>query len=359
MKSKRLFKLFFALLAMGLIACSSDSDENGSGSGGGNEITSISLLITNTIDCGVYVGDTIMFSVRGNNNQDITSTSTILVNGTPINGNSYTTSTTGSLLFSATYQDISTQNALYVNVAADTEKFVKHVVIEDFTGTWCGYCPRVSHAIELTKEQTDQVSVIAVHNDNEFYCNEVGQLETAFGITGYPTARIDRKTNWTFPEPNNIDQVVDLTLCDNASAGLAVTASLSGNTMTVKVDAKFSQDFIFNNTRLVLFVLEDDLFADQENYTSYYGGTSVIPNFEHDHVLRASLTNVVGDAIPNNEVTNSIYTKTFIADIPSNIVDTSKMSFVAFISNDNFSGNANIINSRVAYFGDSQTFEEN
>ena len=34
-----------------------------------------------------------------------------------------------------------------------TAKFKHRVLIEDFTGAWCGWCPRVSHAIELLKEK--------------------------------------------------------------------------------------------------------------------------------------------------------------------------------------------------------------
>ena len=367
MKTRHLFKLLCIALAFSFSACSSDSngdgngDGNGNGNGNGNsnEVTSISVQVSSSVACGIYVGDTVTFSVMGNNNQDVTNSATISVNGTAITGNSYTTTTAGSLQVTATYQDVTTNSALNVGVAEDYYKFTKHVVIEDYTGTWCGYCPRVSYAIEQTRAETDQISVIAVHNDNEFYCPEVTQLENAFGITGYPTAKIDRGSDWTFPEPSNVAQVVDLTLCDNAPLGLAITPSLSGNTMTVKVDAKFSQDFSFDNTKLVVMVLEDDLIADQENYTSYYGGTSVISNFEHDHVLRASLTNVAGDAIQSNEVTNSVYSRTFTANVPSNVVDTSKVSFVAFISNENFSGDAYVINSRVAHFGDAQTYEEN
>ena len=60
-----------------------------------------------------------------------------------------------------------------------------------------------------------------------------------------------------------------------------------------------------------------------------------------------------------SEVTNSVYSRTFNANVPANVEDTSKLSVVAFISNDNFSGDAYVINSRVAHFGDAQTFEEN
>lgn len=359
MKTKHLINLLFIALTISFSSCSSDSDGDGNGNGNGNEISSISVQVASSVACGIYVGDIVNFSVKGNNNQDVTNSATISVNGTAITGNSYTTTTAGSLQVTATYQEITTNNALNVNVAEDYYKFAKNVLVEDYTGTWCGYCPRVSHAIELSRQQTSQVTVVAVHNDEEYYCNEVTQLENAFGITGYPTAKVDRASDWTYPEPSNVNQVVAPTLCDNAPLGLAITPSLSGNTMTIKVDAKFSQNFDFNNTKLVVYILEDGLIADQENYTSYYGGVDVISNFEHNHVLRSSLTSVAGDAVNSNQVTNSLYTRTFTANVPSNVANTANMSIVAFISNENFAGDDQVLNSRMAHFGDAQDFEEN
>ena len=211
----------------------------------------------------------------------------------------------------------------------------------------------------MVKQQTDQIAVIAIHNDEEYYCNEVGQLESAFGITGYPTAKVDRGSDWVFPEPSNINQIVDKTLCDNAKVGLSVTPTISGNDMTIDVSVKFGGGFTFNNTKLVVMVLEDGLIADQENYTSYYGGSSVISNFEHNHVLRSSLTNVAGDVVPSNEIVDSIYNRVFSVSVPSNVENPSNLSIVAFVSNENFNGDSYTVNSRVGHFGEAQNFQEN
>ncbi|WP_299361275.1 Omp28-related outer membrane protein [Winogradskyella sp.] len=364
MKTKNLIHSLFICLAFCFSSCSSDSDGDGNGNGNGNgngtnDITSISVEISNSVECGIYVGDIISFSVKGNNNTDVTNSATISVNGTAISGNTYTTTEAGSLQVTATYEDISTSGNLNVNVAEDYAKFTKHVLIEDYTGTWCPFCPRVSYAIELTKEQTDQLAIVAIHWDDEFSAPESNSMVSTFNISGFPTVKIDRNTDWAFPEPNNVDQVVDKTLCDNSPLGLALAPTINGNTMTIDVEAKFSEDFSFNNTRLVLMVVEDGLIADQENNQSYYGGQNPIPDFVHDHVLRASLTDFTGDAISASEVTNGMYNRTFTANLPSNVADASNVSFVAFISNDDFTDSPVVINARVAHFGDDQSFEEN
>lgn len=361
MKTKQFINILFIATAIFFTGCSGDSDSgNGGGSdddGGGSDITSIGIEISSSTDCGIYAGDTVSFAVTANNNQDLSNTAAITVDGNAISGNTYTTTSSGSLQVVATYQSLSS-NALSVSVSEDNARFVKNVVIEDYTGTWCGYCPRVSFAIEETAAETDQIAVIAIHNDAEYYCDEVADLEAAFGIAGYPTAKIDRGADWTFPEPSNISQVVNKTLCDNAELGLAISPTLNGSTMSVDVDVKFSEGFSFNNAKMVVMVLEDGLIADQENYTSYYGGVAVIPNFEHNHVLRSSLTNVAGDAVTSGDLVNNVYSRTFSVNVPSNVANTDNMSIVAFMTNENFNGDSYVMNARVAHMGDTQTFQE-
>ena len=45
--------------------------------------------------------------------------------------------------------------------------FKKRVLIEDYTGTWCGNCTRVSYAIEQVKAQNDKVVTVAIHNGHD------------------------------------------------------------------------------------------------------------------------------------------------------------------------------------------------
>ena len=116
------------------------------------------------------------------------------------------------------------------------------------------------------------------------------------------------------------------------------------------------EEFLRLVRKLVVYVLEDNLYFNQTNYTSYYGGSDPIVNFEHNHVLRASLTNLLGDQIPSSEFTSdNVYEVNFNLAVPSNITNTEKMSVVAVVIN----GSTNAaINVRGADFGDAQTFEE-
>jgi len=205
--------------------------------------------------------------------------------------------------------------------------------------------------------------VVAIHRGStdpgnssyDPYNFSAGTLENLIGLGGYPTGMLNRTTEWNSPEPNYISQVLDLTT-SQSDVGLALNPTLNANTMNIDVSVKFGGQFSASNAKLVVYVLEDGLVFNQTNYTSYYGGGNVIANFEHNHVLRASLTSLLGDQIPSSEYSaDNVYQVNFNVAVPSNVSSTEKMSVVAVVIN----GSSNAaINVRGADFGDTQTFEE-
>lgn len=323
----------------------------------------LSSLTLSSNSTSYFLGDDVAFSVTGNNGTNLTNQATIsMVGGNDLPNNVYTTSYEGVIGFTASFDGL-TSEVYEITVLPAPTKFEQNVLIEDYTGTWCGYCPRISHAIELVEQQTADAVVVAIHRGStdpgnayyDPYNFSAGTLEDLIGLQGYPTGMLNRTTEWNYPEPNNISQVLDLTT-GQSDIGLALDPSLNGNTMDIDVSVKFGGEFSASSAKLVVYVLEDNLYFNQTNYTSYYGGSSVLTNFEHNHVLRASLTNLLGDEIPSSEFTaDNVYEVNFNLAVPSNITNTEKMSVVAVV----IDGSTNTsINVRGADFGDAQTFEE-
>lgn len=312
-------------------------------------ITSITLSAN---DDEVYQGENIVFSVTGNGGENLTSQSQISHNGIFLANPFFTTTSTGSLEFVATYNEL-TSNTLQINVLEPPTTFNQRVLIEDYTGTWCQFCPRVSFAIELVRDATDDASFVAIHNGDEMSNSTGNSIANAFGVTGLPTAMLNRTTEWNFPEPNNVGQVTGLT-DGQSNVGLAISPTLNGTTMEIDVNVKFGGLYNQANSKLVVYLVEDKLYYNQTNSTSYYSGNPLV-NFEHNEVFRSSLTHHLGDAIPSSEVfADNIYTKSFNVTVPGNVVNTSNMSVVAFV----VKANNQVINVRTAHFGDTQTFEE-
>jgi|SRR5690606_34812941 len=236
-------------------------------------------------------------------------------------------------------------------------KFTRRVLIEDYTGTWCGNCTRVAQGIENVLAQTDKAVVVGVHYGNDPYhyagIDPLQQLVYPGPDFPLPVVRLNRLTQWTFPEPANTQQVLNLTGND-AGLGLAMNSSLIGNTLSLDVKVKFAEDY--SNLKLVVYLLEDNLIWNQVNYIpSYQGGQNPIPGYEHDHVLRESLTNILGDPIEGELESGNVITRNFTLTVPSTVSNPANMNFVAFvIGSDN-----KAINSRAALLNENQQFEQN
>lgn len=231
-------------------------------------------------------------------------------------------------------------------------KFTKNVLIEDYTGTWCGYCPRVAHAIDQVFAQNISAVAVAIHRGNDPYnFADASVLEAQIGLQGYPTAMLNRKTTWNSPEPSYINQVKNLTGTD-ANLGIAMKPSINNGNLNLDVKVKFASDM--SGLKLVVYLLENDLIYNQSNYTSYYGGASTLVGFEHDNVLRASLTNILGDSMTGTTTAGTVWTKNFSLAIPTNISNSSKLSFVAFVMD----YNGKVVNVRKANLNDDQSFQE-
>jgi len=340
----------FALLTFGLFISCSKEDNNS----GGSTIQSITITAN---PAEAYVGDNIQFTVKGNNNVDVTGTAVIYVNTSPIVNNFYTTTAAGTLSVYAVYQVSSTVSITSPTIQIPVIQginFNKRVLIEDYTGTWCQYCPRVSYSISQVRAQTNDAVVVAIHRgaSDPYNFSAASVLESMIGLTGYPTAMLNRKTDWTYPENNNVAQVVNLTSGTNPRIGLAMTNSVNsanGN-VTVQVNVKFGKNF--SGLKLVVYALEDNLLYNQTNSTSFYGGVNPIAGFNHKDVLRAFLTtSILGDDITGATTVNGVYTRSFVYNLGG--AQAANIHFAAFVVDS--AGNA--LNSRDASTSVTQTFE--
>lgn len=234
--------------------------------------------------------------------------------------------------------------------------FKKRVLIEDYTGTWCGNCTRVSYAIEQAKAQNDKIVSVAIHNGNDPY-NFLGiaplkNLILPNTPLALPVSRLNRLTVWTFPEPANVQEPINLT-GNNSGVGLAMNSTVNNGMINLSVNIKFALNY--SNLKLVVYVLEDNLVYSQRNYTEYYNAVNPITNYIHNHVLRTCLTDILGDVVQGNTTDGSEISKSFSVPIPNSIENAENINFVAFLVD----ADNNAINSRASVANENQGFEEN
>lgn len=225
--------------------------------------------------------------------------------------------------------------------------FTKKALIEDFTGTWCGWCPRVSQGIELCLDSSDNVVPIGVHI-GDFMENSYGsQIASSFGVNSFPTAYINRSTEWAYPENSNVNQVTSQAT-GTTQNGIAINSAIKGRELSFIVSAGFGQNV--NGARVVVFLLENGITANQANYTGFYGGVDPIPNFVHDHVLRYSFTSVMGDAVPAGQANSgNSYRLKYDYSLPTNMISNpANVEIVAMI----LDSNGDLINVNVTKAGE-------
>ena len=277
-------------------------------------LSSVDLTLSST---SIFIGNTLTITATAvytdNSTVDITSEAELYVDDVLVSGNEYTGVQVGTIEVKAVFESI-TSSVLQVQVVDPSNlpsSFSKKAVVEDFTGTWCGWCPRVSHAASLVEEQTDKVFVVGVHNGDQMANSFGDAMENEFDIPGFPTAYVDRANTWSGDQPSNLSQVLNAAE-GTVNVGLAIESSLTGSILDFKVYQGFLQNM--TGIKLVVFVLEDGILANQSNYTSYYGGATTVTDFEHNGVLRYSATDVMGDPTTS---TLGVHDKTFSVDLSS------------------------------------------
>ena len=209
-------------------------------------------------------------------------------------------------------------------------KFRKNVLIEDYTGTWCQYCPRVLHGLQQAEEQELDAFPVSIHrsvtSSTDPYNFNASALEQIIGLSGYPTAMLNRTILWD----NEIStSEIKNQIKPNSNLGLALNSTVSGGNIDLDVDIKFLENF--SDLKLVVYVLEDGLIYNQTNATSYFGGVPIIYDFEHNHVLRACLTDLVGGEALTGTTDGATITRNFSIPVPTNVSNDDKISFVAFV----------------------------
>jgi thiol-disulfide isomerase/thioredoxin len=340
MKKIKFSKLIIVLTAVMILSCSK-SEENVSLTPPTAEIT-----VEKIVRQASLRNQIIPFSVLNEAGDDVTESTTFYVDGQEITGNTFSSSTVGEFEVYGTYTEngvLTTTNTVPFSVIIPKRK----IVVEDYTGTWCGYCPSVAHAVEEAHAATNDIAVVAIHKTassipDPMHFDDVQLLQDEFGVSGFPSARINRTTVWN--SPYEVDGIVSMAGVETDLA-IAILSKLEGNTLTVRADVVYENGSV-NGDKLVVYLLESGVIHEQINYyntdvtSPFYQMGNPIPDFVHNEALRLSLTEVLGDNISATAELEE-FSKTFTVTIPEAVVNVDNLSLVAMVvSADNSARNA-------------------
>lgn len=347
MKTANFLKMFALFLAIGITSCTTEpTDQNEGGNNNGN-----GELILSADESRVYENTIVTFTVTDAAGANVTSNATISVDGNDIGGNIFNMVGIGTKTVTAV---VGSDNANSLNVEVIQPSFTTKALIEDYTGAWCGWCPRISQGIIDVHNATngENVIAVAVHNGDSMEFPLEAQMRSQFGVTGFPTGILNRDAEWQAVTGStmNVSQPMAL-LNGTRPLGLAINSTMSGNSVSATIKVGF--DFDTSDMKLVAMLLENGKVAPQTNYTNNWGGVSTISNFVHNDILRAAFTDIFGDAIPaDQQVGGGEYSVTLSANIPSG-TNTADMDIVAFVVD----GSGKVVNVQHAAVGATVDFD--
>lgn len=314
------------------------------------KLTSVNLTVSST---KILVGGQVTFTSTSNLLANVTPQTIFFVNDVAITSNAYTFNVAGIYTIKAVHQNLIT-NIIQITVESPVvvmNKFANRVLVEEYSGTWCGNCPRILYGTTLLKQQTTNAVVVQIHlyNNDPFIAASGNALANELAIGGVPTGNINRTMSWNGPQFQNVSQVIN-EIKASSQVGLAINSTLNANNLNINVVLGYANTAL--QTKLIVYIVEDNLFHTQANYSSnLYGGVSSIPNFEYDGVLRSIVSPIAGETIA---VVGNLVNKDFSVPLPSNLKNSSNAKIVAFLID---ASTKTVLNVRQAAIGETQNLE--
>jgi len=245
---------------------------------------------------------------------------------------------------------------------AASNKYTKKVLVEDVTGTWCGWCPLMAYALEQKAVSTPNLIYVGLHDragtTDPFHSPHSTAIRSNFGISAFPTALVNRKSK---ADDSNVGSFIDASLGGNTSVGLAIESTLGASSIAVKCSAGFSDNYSSSSMKMVCFLVEDQLVASQANYLSgnssyaghpYFLKPNPITNFVHHYVLREVGNGApLGDPIPSaSTVTDAVYVNNYT--INTSGYNAANLYVIAFVLK-----GSDCVNVQIAKAGTAKAFD--
>ena len=123
---------------------------------------------------------------------------------------------------------------------------VNRVLVEEYSGLWCGWCPRGYVAMEIIAEEYGNKAVpVCFHNGDEMTVTQVFPMD----VSGYPKGSINRIAELdpyygSYPEKDfGISYDIENLSSQLAIGDIEINASLEGTIVKAMATAKFIEDY--------------------------------------------------------------------------------------------------------------------
>lgn len=210
-----------------------------------------------------------------------------------------------------------------------TENYERTLMLEQFTGQGCGYCPTGASIIKEGLEGIEDRVIWTAHHAgfaaDDFTISNSESLVKTFGVSGAPAMMLNRE-NTTFTYNTQSGETVEETALIHTPTGFADPAStfkaelakegeatvhiktaLNDNQLTVAVYGAVKEQ---QDIRITAYIQENKLIGEQSDKAT----NQIIKNYEHNHVPRVFMSATLGDAVTPD---GKLYQKTYTVELDS------------------------------------------
>ena len=229
----------------------------------------------------------------------------------------------------------------------------KNVVLEEYTGTNCTWCPDGhKRANEFAAANPGRVVLINIHQgsfagSNPNYKTQWGDaLANQTGLQGYPSGTINRRVfTGTATALDRGSWATDGAIVMNESSfvNVAAQAQVDAATriMTITVEAYYTGDADASTNMLNVALIQNDVVGPQVGMDKNPTQVTSDGKYIHMHMLRNLITGQWGDSLSvdsGNIPAGTFFTRTYTYTLPENInnvpLELGNLELAAFISRD-------------------------
>lgn len=159
-------------------------------------------------------------------------------------------------------------NVAVLPMAVMADAPFRRMVVEEGTGTWCGFCPRgIVGLKQMAEVYPERFIGIAVHYNDNHALSTYGEYVYLGCNRGLPGALINRDGSKHSPHPDSLIRYIDR-MPIWSEADLRARLEITNQTMLMDADVTFLLDQEGRDYRLAFVTLEDSLVDIQTNYFS-------------------------------------------------------------------------------------------
>lgn len=243
-------------------------------------------------------------------------------------------------------------------VGAQTPQFVstepanKNVIIEEYTGINCGYCPDGHRIVrEYEESKPGRVFSINVHAGSfaAMYTTQWGNaLMNQTGLQGFPSGTVNRHVFSGSVTALGRDKFVssgNKILNQSSFVNVAAQAKIdaTARTMTINVEAYYTADAETSSNKLNVVLLQDSIIGPQQGASANPAQVTSDGQYIHMSMLRDMITGQWGEditapegstVIPAGTLIQRTYTYKIPGSISNELVQLDHLKLVVFVAKD-------------------------